>query len=299
MRLTPEGIMVVSLEGLNAGQAKQAGLTGLVMGITVPGYVGATCYIDTSHKFPVKNTEKKYATENGSSLDYFVSRGYLTNTIRTYKDWQSGDERTYYYAAKKAPLRLLHHLTVVTKGNVETYTLYRKDKRVMPIYQVVVTDGNLGEMKITSLGNENALYSIEWVKKVMTDISTVRKQAEGELLKNTAEIIISVGDRTGAYLGDKYKALSREIASNIQNFQGKRIRSYEQAMASMNKLMANPNMKINAADKTAIINAWKSFNADDMGNKFAALGKTFKLADYALKANNVTEKSIEGYNTGN
>ncbi|EAO2430565.1 hypothetical protein E2T81_14215 [Salmonella enterica] len=100
-------------------------------------------------------------------------------------------------------------------------------------------------------------------------------------------------------MGDKYKALSREIASNIQNFQGKRIRSYEQAMASMNKLMANPNMKINAADKTAIINAWKSFNADDMGNKFAALGKTFKVTDYALKANNVREKSLEGYNTGN
>lgn len=299
MRLTPEGIMVVSLEGLNAEQAKQAGLTGLVMGISVPGYVGAVGDIDTGHKFPVKNTEKKYATENGSSLDDFVSRGYLTNTIRTYKDWQSGDERTYYYAAKKAPLRLLHHLTVVTKVNVETYTLYRKDHRVMPIYQVVVTDGNLGGMKITSLGNENAFYSIEWVKKVITDISTVRKQAEGEVLKNTSEIIISVGDKAGAYLGDKYKALSREIASNIQNFQGKRIRSYEQAMASMNKLMANPNMKINAADKTAIINAWKSFNADDMGNKFAALGKTFKLADYALKANNVREKSIEGYNTGN
>lgn len=58
MRLTPEGIMVVSLEGLNADQAKQAGLTGLVMGITVPGYVGAVGDIDTGHKFPVKNTEK-------------------------------------------------------------------------------------------------------------------------------------------------------------------------------------------------------------------------------------------------
>lgn len=28
------------------------------MGITVPGYVGAVGYIDTGHKFPVKNTEK-------------------------------------------------------------------------------------------------------------------------------------------------------------------------------------------------------------------------------------------------
>ncbi|EAN2044059.1 hypothetical protein D9N54_25275, partial [Salmonella enterica] len=220
MRLTPEGIMVVSLEGLNADQAKQAGLTGLVMGITVPGYVGAVGDIDTGHKFPVKNTEKKYATENGSSLDDFIFSGNLTNTIRKYKDWASGDEKTYYYTPRKMPLGLLDHLTVVTKENVETYTLYRKDKRVMPIYQVVVTDGNLGGMKITSLGNENAFYSIEWVKKVITDISTVRKEAEGEVLKNTAAIIISVGDKAGAYLGDKYKALSREIASNIQNFQG-------------------------------------------------------------------------------
>ena len=29
------------------------------------------------------------------------------------------------------------------------------------------------------------------------------------------------------------------------------------------------------------------------GNKFAALGKTFKAADYVMKANNVREKSIE------
>ncbi|MFG3825857.1 colicin-B, partial [Escherichia coli] len=46
-------------------------------------------------------------------------------------------------------------------------------------------------------------------------------------------------------------------------------------------------------------NAWKAFNADDMGNKFSALGKTFKAADYAIKANNIREKSIEGYQTGN
>ena len=38
---------------------------------------------------------------------------------------------------------------------------------------------------------------------------------------------------------------------------------------------------------------------EDMGNKFAALGKTFKAADYVMKANNVREKSIEGYQTGN
>ncbi|WP_172903507.1 colicin-like pore-forming protein [Escherichia coli] len=122
---------------------------------------------------------------------------------------------------------------------------------------------------------------------------------EKAVLTKASEIIISVGDKAGEHLGDKYKTLSREIADNIKNFQGKTIRSYDEAMASVNKLMANPDLKINAEDRDAIVNAWKAFDAEDMGNKFAALGKTFKAADYVIKANNVREKSIEGYQTGN
>ncbi|HIC1250099.1 TPA: pore-forming bacteriocin colicin Y [Escherichia coli] len=126
-----------------------------------------------------------------------------------------------------------------------------------------------------------------------------KENNEKAVLTKASEIIISVGDKVGEYLGDKYKALSREIAGNIKNFQGKTIRSYDEAMASVNKLMANPDLKINAADRDVIVNAWKAFDAEDMGNKFAALGKTFKAADYVMKANNVREKSIEGYQTGN
>ncbi|WP_249826448.1 colicin-like pore-forming protein [Escherichia coli] len=138
---------------------------------------------------------------------------------------------------------------------------------------------------------------------LQSEIDKVNKIQEGNdekaVLTKASEIIISVGDKTGEYLGEKYKALSCEIADNIKNFQGKTIRSYDEAMASINKLMANPDLKINAADRDAIVNAWKAFDAEDMGNKFAALGKTFKAADYVMKANNVREKSIEGYQTGN
>lgn len=141
--------------------------------------------------------------------------------------------------------------------------------------------------------------------KAKAEAEKARKEAEEKandekaVLTKASEIIISVGDKAGEYLGDKYKVLSREIADNIKNFQGKTIRSYDEAMASVNKLMANPDLKINAADRDAIVNAWKAFDAEDMGNKFAALGKTFKAADYVMKANNVREKSIEGYQTGN
>ena len=100
--------------------------------------------------------------------------------------------------------------------------------------------------------------------------------------------------RSENILAINIKLFSREIAGNIKNFQGKTIRSYDEAMASVNKLMANPDLKINAADRDVIVNAWKAFDAEDMGNKFAALGKTFKAADYVMKANNVRGEEYRG-----
>lgn len=47
------------------------------------------------------------------------------------------------------------------------------------------------------------------------------------------------------------------------------------------------------------MNAWKIFDAAYMGNKFSALDKTFKSADYAIKVNSIREMSIEGCQTGN
>ncbi|ASQ15691.1 colicin-like pore-forming protein [Enterobacter cloacae] len=58
-------------------------------------------------------------------------------------------------------------------------------------------------------------------------------------------------------------------------------------------------MKVYQADKDALINAWKSLNADDMASKLGNLSWAFKVADVAMKVEKVREKSIEGYETGN
>ncbi|MCZ2061869.1 colicin-N, partial [Enterococcus faecium] len=100
-------------------------------------------------------------------------------------------------------------------------------------------------------------------------------------------------------LGEKYKNVAKEVAGDIKNFHGRNIRSYNEAMASLNKVLANPKMKVNKSDKDAIVNAWKQVNAQDMANKIGNLGKAFKVADLAIKVEKIREKSIEGYNTGN
>lgn len=294
IRVTPQGVMVISVEGLNADQARQIGLGGLVMGVSVPGYMGAVGDLETGHPLSITNPEKN-SYYGGVSVDGFIS-GQSPDRQKVYKDWLYDVGNSFSYTGGM-PVGVIHHVTVSTVDNIDTYTLYYKDKKDTPSFKVTVRNGDISTMTVSPVGKP--VFSEQNAKAVVNSLAAAKKDAENEVLIKASEIIISTGDKAGAYLGDKYKALSREIASNIQNFQGKRIRNYEQAIASMNKLMANPNMKIKAADKTAIINAWKSFNADDMGNKFAALGKTFKLADYGLKAKNVAEKSIEGYNTGN
>lgn len=122
---------------------------------------------------------------------------------------------------------------------------------------------------------------------------------EKEALTKASEIIVDMGEKIGEHLGDKYKSVAKEIADDIKNFQGKTLRSHEQAMASLKKMLDNPGMKINKGDKDTIVNAWKSFKADDTAKKLTNLSKAFAVAGVALKIEKVREKSIEGYETGN
>ncbi|QST30929.1 hypothetical protein JRC42_24080 (plasmid) [Escherichia albertii] len=121
---------------------------------------------------------------------------------------------------------------------------------------------------------------------------------EKEALTKASELISGMGDKIGEHLGDKYKSLAKEIADDIKNFQGKTIRSYNDAMVSLNKIISNPNMKINQADKDVLVKAWKQVNAQDMANKLGNLSKAFKVADVVMKVEKVREKIIHGYETG-
>ena len=126
-----------------------------------------------------------------------------------------------------------------------------------------------------------------------------RKKAELEALLKASEVIADVGNKLSEYLGEEYKSLASEISGNVKNFQGKTIRTHEQAMAALNSVMKNPYLKIKKDDRDALINAWKSLNANDMANKLGNLGKVFKGADVVMKIEKVRQKSIEGYETGN
>lgn len=121
---------------------------------------------------------------------------------------------------------------------------------------------------------------------------------EKDALNKTSELISDLGEKISTHLGRTYQSLANEIAQDIKNFQGKKIRGFNDAMKSLNKITANPAMKINKADKDAIVNAWRHVNANDMANKLGNLSKAFKTADVVMKVEKVRQKSILGYETG-
>lgn len=162
------------------------------------------------------------------------------------------------------------------------------------------TGGRNGHTVSSTTNNQEKINLGNIIPQVVSDLNQALAQhQEADALQKTSELIVDAGEKIGAYLGDKYKEVAREIAADIKNFQGKTIRSYNDAMASLNKIVSNPGMKINAGDRDALVNAWQHVNAQDMANKLSNLSKAFKVADTIIKIEKVREKSIVGYQTGN
>lgn len=136
-------------------------------------------------------------------------------------------------------------------------------------------------------------------KEALKKQKEAKAKAEKAFLLNISTIVSSSAEGISKRLGKNYQLAADEIANNIKNFQGKRIRNFNDAMASLNKIMSTPGMKINKGDRDALIHAWRYTNVNDMANKLSNFGRFFKVADLVIKAEKIREKSIEGYESGN
>lgn len=184
-------------------------------------------------------------------------------------------------------------------NGVNTYTLHTGKNQTI---KVTVPNGDVEQMNVEYNNWKGPKLNHKNMKKFITGFMEFRKSEDEQngkdALLKASEIISDMGDKIGEHLGDKYKATAKELAENIKNFQGKAFRTYDQAMASLNKVLTNPAIKVYQADKDGLVNAWKSLNAGDTANKLGNLSRAFKVADLALKVEKVREKSIHGYDTG-
>ncbi|MCX8957182.1 hypothetical protein EHW66_10540 [Erwinia psidii] len=196
----------------------------------------------------------------------------------------------------KARIDEQYSISTVYKGDIS-------DARIVKLQKVIVDNAKWANSTQSGRRITKARAEIRKAREEIAIIRTVRQKQteenEKDALNKASELISDMGEKVSAHLGEKYKSLANEIANNLKNFRGKTIRSFEDAMKSLNRITSNPGMKINKADRDALVNIWKHVNASDMANKLGNLSKAFKMADVAIKIEKVREKSIEGYETGN
>ncbi|AHY06380.1 colicin-like pore-forming protein [Serratia plymuthica] len=179
------------------------------------------------------------------------------------------------------------------------------------------TENFVYSVSIDRNGNEKGTFQVSrpktnesdtrtsWAKGEEYRKSVAREQVrnylndEKNVLMEASGIIADAGEKISNHISGQYKRYAGEIANNLRNFQGKTIRNYNDALASLNNIMSNPSMKVKQGDKQALISAMKSVKASDLASRFGHFGKFFKAADLAIKADKIRDKAIEGYNTGN
>ncbi|EOG5431390.1 colicin-like pore-forming protein [Klebsiella pneumoniae] len=124
-------------------------------------------------------------------------------------------------------------------------------------------------------------------------------ERQKDVITTSAEIISDAGEKISGKLGEKYKGLAQGVANDIRNFQGKKIRSFKDAMASLDAFTKNPNMKLSQADKTALVNALNQVNLSTLADRFKGLERAFTWADRLLKAQKIKDGVVTGVTTGN
>lgn len=122
---------------------------------------------------------------------------------------------------------------------------------------------------------------------------------DGNLLQTANEILTGLGKDISEHISGEYQKQWKSVANAVGNFQGKSIRSYNDAMRSLNALLANPSLVIDSGDRNAIVNAYRAYDAKKLSVKYFAISKVFKITDWAQKSQTIGEAIAKGFETGN
>lgn len=278
--ISKSGVMSISVTELNADQARAIGLSGLVMGVDA---AGTTLSIGDFPTGVYRADQNKFSGHRTAPAPLEIATTGITDLF-TY-DPKSGAYRSGY----------VESLNIT---GPYTYRLYLDMYPSKP-FDITVNNGDPNNIDVQFNNWKGPKDTTRnQVKKLIKDFINFKLDQESNLLAQASDVIVAAGKDLSEALGNKYQSLANEIAADIKNFQGKRIRNIDAAMATLNRVLSNPKMKVSAGDKTALENAWRYLNAQDMAYKYGFLGKAFSSADIIMKIEKLRQKSLVAVDTG-
>ncbi|WP_159869277.1 MULTISPECIES: colicin-like pore-forming protein [unclassified Raoultella] len=285
-KISKKGVMTISVTELDGNQAKKIGLSGLIMELDASGTKLAVGEFATG-VYRIDENEPVEHRSTPTSLE-------IATTGTTDKFTYDPKSGTYSSTKRFDSVGTIKDLTIT--GDY-SYRLHL-DGFIQTIDATVINadPNNIDVVLHDWKGPQDKTKS--GVKKLIKEFINFKLTEESGLLEKTGDIIVSASKDASKALGAKYQGIANEIAADVKNFQGKSFRNINDAMASLNKVLSNPKMKVSAADKSGLLNAWNHLNATDMAYKFGFLSKAFTGADMTMKVEKLRQKSITATETG-
>lgn len=120
----------------------------------------------------------------------------------------------------------------------------------------------------------------------------IAAEAEAQAEEATYKAAVSFLADTNKYILETYGANLSKVAQDLQsNISGKKIRSYNEALASFEKINTNPNLRLNAKDTQAVVDALNALDKETFANNVNRLGKAFGVIGKIVQAEAIREKT--------
>lgn len=148
-------------------------------------------------------------------------------------------------------------------------------------------------------------------QRVAVEQARIAAEAKAETLRVATETAAALAEEasykeavsfladTNKHILEKYGANIGKVARDLQNnISGKKIRSYSEALASFEKISANPRLKLNAKDTRAVVDALNALDKASFADNVNRLGKAFGVVGKIVQAESIREKTVIGFETG-
>jgi len=148
-------------------------------------------------------------------------------------------------------------------------------------------------------------------QRVAVERARIAAEAEAEALRVAAEVAAAQAEEaaykaavsfladTNKHILEKYGANLSKTAQDLQaNIAGKKIRNYSEALATFEKVRANPNLKLNAKDTQAVVESLNALDKASFADNVNRLGRAFGVVGNIVQAEAIREKTVIGFKTG-
>ncbi|MEE1888481.1 colicin-like pore-forming protein [Pseudomonas carassii] len=132
-------------------------------------------------------------------------------------------------------------------------------------------------------------------EKLDAQEKALRDAREKEFYKDAATYASDIGKEISSRYGERVSQAARDLQKDIS---GKRVRSYQDALKTFEKMSSNPGWKLNAKDAAAVSQALRALDKATLGDNMTRLGKAFGVTGGVIQAQGLVDAAATGFQTG-